>query len=96
MWGLQQPNRQFDTQHGNGTPTTLIGGHNYLLAIHLYILNGIHHTAPFTCTTSRGQSVVDYILSNINTLHTHTDADVTSGLSDHALLTTHVPFYSFD
>jgi hypothetical protein len=59
-------------------------------------LNGIHHTAPFTCTTSRGQSVVDYIISNTNTLITHTDMDVTRGISDHALLTTHVPFVSFD
>jgi hypothetical protein len=46
--------------------------------------------APFTCTTSRGSSTVDYILSSNITLRTHTNSDITRKLSDHALLCTHV------
>lgn len=62
----------------------------------LYIINGIKSTAQYTCNTSRGSSVIDYIISNTNTITTHTDAHITSGLSDHALLSTHVPLFSFD
>jgi hypothetical protein len=47
--------------------------------------------APFTCTTSRGSSAVDYILSSSITMRTHTNSDITRALSDHALLCTHVP-----
>ena len=47
--------------------------------------------APFTCTTSRGSSTVDYILSSSITMRTHTNSDITRELSDHALLCTHVP-----
>jgi hypothetical protein len=46
--------------------------------------------APFTCTTSRGSSAVDYILSSSITMRTHINADITRELSDHALLCTHV------
>jgi hypothetical protein len=46
--------------------------------------------APFTCTTSRGSSTVDYILSSNITMRTTTDLDITRNLSDHALLCTHV------
>jgi hypothetical protein len=46
--------------------------------------------APFTCTTSRGSSTVDYILSSNITMRTTTDSDITRKLSDHALLCTHV------
>ena len=46
--------------------------------------------APFTCTTSRGSSTVDYILSSSITMRTHTNSDITRELSDHALLCTHV------
>jgi hypothetical protein len=46
--------------------------------------------APFTCTTSRGSSTVDYILSSNITMRTHTNSDITRKLSDHALLCTHV------
>jgi endonuclease/exonuclease/phosphatase family metal-dependent hydrolase len=34
----------------------------------LYILNGIHSPAAFTCHTGRGESTVDYILCNKNYL----------------------------
>ena len=46
--------------------------------------------APFTCTTSRGSSTVDYILSSNITMRTTTDSAITRKLSDHALLCTHV------
>jgi hypothetical protein len=61
-----------------------------------YISNGVHETAPFTCTTSRGSSVVDYILSSNLTTRTYTNAENTNGLSDHALIYTHVPVSSYD
>ena len=62
----------------------------------LYILNGIRNTAQYTCYTSRGNSVVDYILSNNYNYHITTDCDIASDLSDHALLSTHVPFGYYD
>jgi hypothetical protein len=46
--------------------------------------------APFTCTTSRGNSAVDYILSSNITMRTLTNSSITRKLSDHALLCTHV------
>ena len=48
------------------------------------------------CTTSIGQSVVDYILSNNINTTAYTDASVTKGISDHALLLTHVSFLCYD
>jgi hypothetical protein len=39
---------------------------------------------------------VDYILSNNYNYHITTDYDIASDLSDHALLSTHVPFGFYD
>ena len=58
----------------------------------LYILNGIHNPAVYTCHTSRGNSTVDYILCNKQSLKVHTETSKTYQISDHDLLYTHIPF----
>jgi hypothetical protein len=58
----------------------------------LYILNGIHNPAVYTCHTSRGNSTVDFILCNKQTLKIHTETSKTYQLSDHDLIYTYIPF----
>ena len=98
--GSSSPNLEMEHPKRTSTDKVVCQRAPWLLELcelyQLYILNGIKSPASFTCHTSRGSSVIDYILSNTNTLTTHTDAHVTRGLSDHALLSTHVPFFSYD
>ena len=57
----------------------------------LYILNGIHSPASYTCHTSRGESTVDYILCNKAVLQISHTPLRTSNITDHDLLTTYIP-----
>ena len=60
----------------------------------MYILNGIHSQAAYTCHTSRGDSIVDYMLCNKQfpqVKHTNIQA---YKISDHDLLETVIPITS--
>jgi endonuclease/exonuclease/phosphatase family metal-dependent hydrolase len=57
----------------------------------LYILNGTHTPATCTCHTSRGESLVDYILCNRVHLQVHHPALQPANISDHDLIYTHLP-----
>jgi hypothetical protein len=57
----------------------------------LYIINGIHSPAAYTCHTGRGESTVDYILSNKHFLQiNHTNLQP-HNFTDHDLLYTTIP-----
>jgi hypothetical protein len=60
----------------------------------LYILNGIHSPALYTCHTSRGESTVDYILCNKVVLQINHTPLQASNITDHDLLTTYIPLIS--
>ena len=57
----------------------------------LYILNGIHSPAAYTCHTGRGESIVDYVLCNKVFLQVQQINLQQHKLSDHDLLYTHLP-----
>lgn len=57
----------------------------------LYILNGIHTPATYTCHTSRGNSTIDLILSNTMAIQVHTEPSQTYKISDHDLVYTYLP-----
>ncbi len=46
---------------------------------------------PFTCVNTRGQSSVDYIISNCTDIVVEYDAEILNNLTDHSLLKTHLP-----
>jgi len=56
----------------------------------LFILNGIHSPAAYTCHTSRGESTVDYILCSQSLQIKHTPLQVCA-ITDHDLLHTTLP-----
>jgi hypothetical protein len=60
----------------------------------LYILNGIHSPAAFTCHTGRGESMVDYILCNKSYLQVKHTTQQEYKQTDHDLLFTHLPLTS--
>jgi endonuclease/exonuclease/phosphatase family metal-dependent hydrolase len=57
-----------------------------------YILNGVHSPAEYTFHSSRGDSAIDYILANTASLQVHQTSQKSYLVSDHDLLTTHIPF----
>jgi hypothetical protein len=57
----------------------------------LYILNGVHSPAAYTCHTSRGESIVDYVLCNKVFIQVNQECLQTQNLTDHDLLFTHLP-----
>lgn len=57
----------------------------------LYILNGIHSPAAYTCHTSRGESIVDYMLCNKSYFQVHHINQQAYKISDHDLLYTLLP-----
>jgi hypothetical protein len=57
----------------------------------LYILNGIHTPAAFTCHTGRGQSAIDFVLCNKPSLQVKYVEQQIFNYTDHDLLFTHLP-----
>lgn len=57
----------------------------------LYIINGIHSPAAYTCHTGRGESTVDYILANKHFLQIHQNNLQPHNITDHDLLSTTIP-----
>ena len=56
-----------------------------------YILNGVHSPAEYTFHSSRGDSTIDYILANTVSLQVQQTSQKAYLISDHDLLTTHIP-----
>jgi Endonuclease/Exonuclease/phosphatase family. len=57
----------------------------------LYILNGIHSPAAYTCHTSRGESTVDYILCSKVSLQVNYTPLQVCNITDHDLLSVTLP-----
>jgi hypothetical protein len=60
----------------------------------MYILNDVHSPAAFTCHTSWGESMVDYVLCNRMHLQVHQQTQQPKNISDHDLIYTRLPLHA--